>query len=116
MTIKYVAVIVSKNGTVLHKGDAYVTQKQATVMAVRDYTQTAPPVADYTRLGKAIAFIKTELHDGRKSAADLRRNAEGAGLTWATVRRALQKLGAVSKKGVGSQAAPWFWSLPSPQT
>jgi putative DNA primase/helicase len=60
----------------------------------------------------AIEFLKDLPVDGAP-AKDVRRQAQEAGLSWATVRRAKAKLGVKAERegGFGS-AGRWIWRLP----
>lgn len=64
---------------------------------------------------EAAGWLATVLADGPMSAADVRSQAEAAGLAWATVRRAKDRLGIVPERiSEGSDGAGrWVWSLPS---
>ena len=57
---------------------------------------------------RATDFLLTVLQDGPRSAAALREDAELAGFSWATIRRAKDVLHVVSVRRDGR----WLWSLP----
>jgi putative DNA primase/helicase len=61
----------------------------------------------------AVEFLKSLPADGAP-AKDVRRQAQGAGLSWATVRRAKAKLGLKAEREGGfGGAGRWIWRLPS---
>ena len=64
----------------------------------------------------AVEFLKG-LPAGGAPAKDVRRQAQEAGLSWATLRRAKNKLGVTAKRegGFGS-AGRWIWRLPRVST
>jgi putative DNA primase/helicase len=58
----------------------------------------------------AKAFLENLLADGPVSSKPIRADAEGAGYSWATIRRAQKALGIVpAKEGM---KGPWLWKLP----
>lgn len=63
---------------------------------------------------QAILFLQTRLSNGAVLERDMRKLAGDEGLTDGTLKRAKKKLGVMSKKGEGSDAAPWYWLLPPP--
>jgi putative DNA primase/helicase len=69
---------------------------------------------DHASLPDAKQFLKDLLSDGPKSAKDVRKDADGAGYSWATIRRAQQKLGIKAQKEGGHFGGyqRWVWSLP----
>lgn len=67
-----------------------------------------------TILDRAIEFLSSTLQRGAKPAADLHREAELAGISAATLRRAREKLKVVAVKQ-GGTGGPWIWSLPARQ-
>jgi putative DNA primase/helicase len=85
----------------------------------RDILREADEVSDdgdHASLPDAKQFLKDLLSDGPKSAKDVRRDADGAGYSWATIRRAQQKLGIKAQKEGGNFGGyqRWVWALPSP--
>ena len=64
--------------------------------------------------GEAIEFLRQELAKGPVPMREIRERAEGAGLSWATVRRAKDSLGIVPERiSEGSDGAGrWVWALP----
>lgn len=63
-------------------------------------------------LKSAQDFLIELLSDGRVEKNQIQVEAKGAGCSWATVRRAKNKLGIVSKRDIGVKDGPWFWMLP----
>ncbi len=85
----------------------------------RDILREADEVSDdgdHASLPDAKQFLKDLLSDGPKSAKDVRKVADGAGYSWATIRRAQQKLGIKAQKEGGHFGGyqRWVWALPSP--
>jgi putative DNA primase/helicase len=74
--------------------------------------------ADRTERAEAEQFLRDTLAAGPVAAADVKREAIAAGLSWATVRRAQNRLGirpsrhAESGDGLGG-CGHWYWSLPA---
>lgn len=64
-----------------------------------------------TQLDKAIDLLKALLDGEPMWSADLREEAEGAGLSWDTMKRAKEKLGIVSKRD--GKLKKWSWALPA---
>ena len=62
-------------------------------------------------LGEAKQFLSSLLEDGPTPSATVRRDSEGAGLSWATIRRASKALRVEIYK-VG-QRGGWAWRLPA---
>ena len=60
-------------------------------------------------------FLREALANGAVPQKDIKADAEGAGLSWATVRRAKDQLGVVAKRetdgAFASGAGRWVWSL-----
>jgi hypothetical protein len=65
------------------------------------------------KVDSAEAFLREELAEGPVAWQRLKSDADGAGLSWASVRRAKEKLGVVSSR-IGGIAGDgeWEWSLP----
>jgi putative DNA primase/helicase len=64
---------------------------------------------------EAIEWLKELLAEGPLDAKEIRAQAEGAGLTWATVRRAKDRLGIRPERrseGCGGEGK-WLWALPT---
>ncbi len=61
----------------------------------------------------ASAFLRALLADGPMATKEIRAQAEGAGISWAAIRRAQNILG-IAPRRQGYGATGWFeWSLPS---
>lgn len=75
-----------------------------------------PDEIDRESLPDAKIFLHDLLSDGPKSAKDVRKDADGAGYSWATIRRAQQKLGIKARKEGGHFGGyqKWVWALPAP--
>lgn len=75
-----------------------------------------PDDIDRESLPDAKLFLHDLLSDGPMSVKDIKRNADGAGYSWATIRRAQQKLGVKAQKEGGHFGGyqRWLWALPAP--
>src|SRR5262245_52446833 len=79
--------------------------------------QAADCSADRTAVTVGEEFLRSLLTDGPMATAEVKREANAAGLSWATVRRAQARLGirpirvAESRDGLGGRGY-WSWSLP----
>ncbi|GAB3380319.1 AAA family ATPase [Azotobacter armeniacus] len=62
-----------------------------------------------TELDEACDFLRDALKDGPAPTKQLKADASGAGLSWATVRRAQKIVGARAKKG--GMDGGWSWEL-----
>jgi hypothetical protein len=73
---------------------------------------------DRAEATEAEEFLRGTLAGGLVAAAEVKRESNAAGFSWATVRRAQKRLGirptrrAESGDGLGGRGR-WFWSLPS---
>jgi len=73
---------------------------------------------DRTEATEAEEFLRGMLAGRLVAATEVRREANSAGFSWATVRRAKKRLGiratrrAESGDGLGGRGH-WYWSLPS---
>ncbi|HDZ55389.1 MAG TPA: AAA family ATPase [Pseudomonas xinjiangensis] len=63
-----------------------------------------------TELDEACDFLRALLANGPIPTKQIKVDADGSGLTWATVRRAQKAIGAKARKG--GMDAGWFWELP----
>lgn len=75
----------------------------AAAAAAQDGEDTGPR-------GEAAEFLRSLLADGPVAAKAVRKESEGAGLAWATVRRAADRLG-IRRDKAGLKGG-WFWTLP----
>jgi len=68
-------------------------------------------------LGDAVSFLRALLSDGPVPSKQVRADADGAGHSWATVRRAAARLGVEAMKQGGRFARDgkqqWVWALPA---
>lgn len=62
---------------------------------------------------EAMDWLREQLSSGSVSASQLRKDANSAGLSWITVRRAKDALGIAPCKN--SFAGGWSWELPAPE-
>ncbi|WP_063682820.1 AAA family ATPase [Bradyrhizobium stylosanthis] len=67
-----------------------------------------------SKSSEAEDFLRDLLAGGPMSPEDIKAEASGAGISWATVRRAKTKIGVNSERVGGlASAGRWEWSLPS---
>lgn len=64
-----------------------------------------------TELDEACDFLRDLLANGPVATKQIKVDADGSGLTWATVRRAQKAIGAKAKKG--GMESGWSWELPA---
>ena len=64
-----------------------------------------------SELDDAMMFLKGILHDAPLTAKQVKKEADDAGHSWTTIRRASQKLGIEKRKDHGANGA-WRWALP----
>lgn len=64
---------------------------------------------DQSAVDSAIGFLEQALSSGPTPSKTIERECKDAGVSWASVRRASEKIGVKKKKGEGSV---WYWSLP----
>lgn len=78
----------------------------------RDVLNQAEAVKDSesTAIAEARAFLREALSDGKRSAAELKAEAQEAGVAWRTVERAKDGL-VVVEKGGKAEGKKWFWRL-----
>jgi len=79
------------------------------VWAVQGERGTPKPGPAPTALTEAQAFLRSLLTDGPRQATAVQKEAEAAGISEATLRRAKEDLGIKPKK----QGKEWYWSLPA---
>jgi putative DNA primase/helicase len=66
---------------------------------------------------ETIEFLQAELADGPLPAREVRSAADGAGYSWATVRRAKKSAGVVAfREGGVAEKGQWCWRLPNTET
>jgi hypothetical protein len=68
-----------------------------------------------SQLDRACDLLLALLADGPVASTELEDEAEGAGISWKTAKRAKVQLGIVAKreKKEGESTARWYWALPS---
>jgi putative DNA primase/helicase len=71
-----------------------------------------PSESDGGGVAAAIHFLRALLADGPMAASEVRANAEGAGLSWASVRRAKGAIGIQALRSGYGPGGAWEWSLP----
>ena len=75
--------------------------------------EATPDDEDGGALGDAVGFLRALLEDGPTPAKRVRGEADGAGHSWATIRRAARRLRVeVVRSGFG-RGGQWMWSLPA---
>ena len=86
---------------------ALVAHDQATDSLIRDKQTTK---------AEAEEFLRDALSDGPAPVTELQAEGKTAGLTWATIRRAKDSLGAISKRESRGREGKgrWVWQMPSP--
>ena len=67
---------------------------------------------DVTERKNAEEFLTDLLSNGAVPTKQLESDARGAGYSWATIKRALKRLGAEPFKELGSSNSRWKWQLP----
>jgi putative DNA primase/helicase len=63
---------------------------------------------------EAEEWLRELLEPGPVATDEIRAESKAAGLTWSTVRRAKDAIGARSRK-TGFEDSRWFWALPDPR-
>ncbi len=62
----------------------------------------------------ASTFLTALLADGPMAVKEIQANAEGAAISWASIRRAKNDLGVVAQRsGFGGGGGGWEWALPN---
>jgi hypothetical protein len=92
---------------------AYVVWDNAPVTITANEAVRTAPNGDGdcgSAITEAKGFLREELADGAKSPEEIKKVAESAGLSWATVRRAKMVLKIKSIKS--GLADGWLWRLP----
>ncbi|MDO9582657.1 MAG: AAA family ATPase [Desulfomicrobium sp.] len=89
-----------------------VTWGQAIDGKARDVLNQAEAVKDSesSAIAEARAFLREALDEGKRSAAELKAEAQDAGIAWRTVERAKDGL-VVVEKGGKAEGKKWFWRL-----
>jgi len=89
-----------------------VTWGKAIDGKARDVLNQAEAVKDSesTAIAEARAFLREALSDGKRSAAELKAEAQEAGVAWRTVERAKDGL-VIVEKGGKAEGKKWFWRL-----
>jgi hypothetical protein len=82
------------------------------------FVDAPEPVQEESQQGKAADILRALLKDGPVWVEELKEEADGAGISWKTFKRAKQKLGIVSKRqevetSDGRQTHQWTWGLPA---
>src|SRR5262249_42150203 len=82
------------------------------VTVTADEAMAAAGESEVPRRSVAETWLREILADGPMASANVRREAEAAGLAWATVRRAADAISVVVLRvgGIGA-AGEWQWSL-----
>jgi len=72
------------------------------------------PVREESQLDKAADLLLVLLDDGPKLSVDLQDEADGAGISWRTMKRAKTQLGIVAKREKDPDGhVRWYWALPA---
>ena len=61
---------------------------------------------------EAADFLRSVLADGRVLSTELQRDCEGAGHSWATIRRVAQGIGVKTEREGFGPKGRWYWSIP----
>jgi hypothetical protein len=72
------------------------------------FTDAPETPREETQTEKAMGLLESLLSDGAKPTAEIKKEFEGAGISWNTVTTAKKKLFITAKKG----AVGWYWQLP----
>jgi putative DNA primase/helicase len=64
-----------------------------------------------TQLDKAVGLLRALLADGPMPSTDLQDEADGAGISWDTMKRAKARLGIVARRD--GKERKWTWGLPA---
>lgn len=74
------------------------------------WTEAPVEVKPETQYDKAVDLLKTVLQNGRVPSTEIYEEAAGAGISKATIRRAMKSLNIVCRK----DSERWYWSFPAP--
>jgi hypothetical protein len=85
-------------------------EQEAVTITAEEAMTPVGDAEERSELEDAKAFLENLLADGPVSSKQIRADAEGAGYSWATVRRAQKALGIVAEKE--GMKGPWLWTLP----
>lgn len=87
--------------------------------AARELLATADATGDDGEggtLGDAERFLSDLLSDGPLPTKTIKADADGAGYSWATIRRAQKALGVDARREGGlGKSGSWVWALPNPK-
>jgi putative DNA primase/helicase len=85
-------------------------EQEAVTITAEEAMTPLGDAEERSEIEDAKAFLENLLADGPVSSKPIRADAEGAGYSWATIRRAQKALGIVpAKEGM---KGPWLWKLP----
>lgn len=98
--------------TIIGKGivASHVTWDSAPVTVSANEALAATNGGHNRAMSEAKDFLREELADGPRGAQDIKKAAQAAGLSWATIRRAQENLGIKPRK-TGLDGG-WQWQLP----
>jgi hypothetical protein len=85
--------------------------RQGPARELLDQAELQDDPEEKSALDEAKVFLLDLLACGPMASKDVERDANGAGLSWVTVKRAAAKIG-VRKQKEGFGKGTWYWSLP----